>query len=70
MRVACREDSGSRYVVRPLAKLTKSARRVEGLKADMTQHRIRLRGIDAPETLQDLGRWAKQASSELPFGKT
>ncbi len=40
------------------------------LTADKTQHRIRLNGIDAPETGQDFGSRAKQAASELAFGKT
>src|SRR6516164_3600271 len=39
------------------------------LTADKTQHRIRLWGIDAPETGQDFGSRAKQAASELAFGK-
>jgi micrococcal nuclease len=34
------------------------------------QHRIRLHGIDAPETGQDYGSRAKQAASQLAFGKT
>jgi endonuclease YncB( thermonuclease family) len=38
------------------------------LTADKTQHRIRLNGIDAPETGQDFGSRAKQAASELSFG--
>ena len=40
------------------------------LTADKTQHRIRLWGIDAPETGQDFGSRAKQAASGLAFGKT
>ena len=36
---------------------------------DRTQVRIRLHGIDAPETGQDFGSRAKQAASELAFGK-
>jgi endonuclease YncB( thermonuclease family) len=40
------------------------------LTADKTQHRIRLWGIDAPETGQDFGSRAKQAASVLAFGKT
>jgi endonuclease YncB( thermonuclease family) len=40
------------------------------LTADKTQRRIRLWGIDAPETGQDFGSRAKQAASELAFGKT
>ncbi len=39
------------------------------LTADKTQHRIRLWGIDAPETGQDFGSRAKQAASGLAFGK-
>ena len=39
------------------------------LTADKTQHRIRLWGIDAPETGQDFGSRAKQAASSLAFGK-
>ena len=49
--------------MRSLAKLTKSERRVEGLKADMTQHHIRLWGSDAPETAQDFDSPAEQAAS-------
>jgi endonuclease YncB( thermonuclease family) len=40
------------------------------LTADRVQHRIRLHGIDAPETGQDFGSRAKQAASALAFGKT
>jgi endonuclease YncB( thermonuclease family) len=40
------------------------------LTADRTQHRVRLSGIDAPEAGQDYGSRAKQAASELAFGKT
>jgi endonuclease YncB( thermonuclease family) len=39
------------------------------LTADKTQHRIRLWGIDAPETGQEFGSRAKQVASELAFGK-
>src|ERR1700722_13738278 len=39
------------------------------LKADKTQVKIRLHGIDAPETGQDFGSKAKQLASELAFGK-
>jgi len=39
------------------------------LKADRTQVKIRLAGIDAPETGQDFGSRAKQAASEMAFGK-
>lgn len=40
------------------------------LSADRVQHRIRLYGIDAPETGQDFGARAKQEASALAFGKT
>lgn len=40
------------------------------LTADKTQHRIRLWGIDAPETGQEFGSRAKQTASGLAFGKT
>jgi micrococcal nuclease len=40
------------------------------LKSDKTQVKIRLNGIDAPETGQDFGSRAKQRTSELAFGKT
>ena len=39
------------------------------LKADKTQVKIRLAKIDAPETGQDFGSRAKQAASDLAFGK-
>ena len=39
------------------------------LTAATTQKRIRLNGIDAPETGQDYGSRAKQLPSELAFGK-
>ena len=39
------------------------------LTADKRQHRIRLWGIDAPETGQDFGSRAKQAAPSLAFGK-
>jgi endonuclease YncB( thermonuclease family) len=35
-----------------------------------TQVRIRLEGIDAPESHQDFGQKAKQLTSSLAFGKT
>jgi endonuclease YncB( thermonuclease family) len=34
------------------------------------QHKIRLDGIDAPESNQDFGSRAKQSLSDLVFGKT
>jgi len=34
------------------------------------QHKIRLEGIDAPESNQDFGSRAKQSLSDLVFGKT
>jgi endonuclease YncB( thermonuclease family) len=37
---------------------------------DRTQIRIRLHGIDAPETGQDFGCRAKHVASPLAFGKT
>src|SRR5579875_576605 len=40
------------------------------LTAAKKPFRIRLWGIDAPETGQDFGSRAKQAASELAFGKT
>src|SRR3954447_24317753 len=40
------------------------------LTAEKTQVKVRLHGIDAPETGQDFGSRAKQAASELAFGKT
>ena len=36
---------------------------------DRTPVKIRLHGIDAPETGQDFGSRAKQAASDLAFGK-
>jgi micrococcal nuclease len=40
------------------------------LTAEKKQVKIRLHGIDAPETGQDFGSRAKQAASEMAFGKT
>jgi Staphylococcal nuclease homologue len=40
------------------------------LTAEKKQVKIRLNGIDAPETGQDFGTRAKQLASELAFGKT
>jgi endonuclease YncB( thermonuclease family) len=37
---------------------------------DRTQIRLRLHGIDAPETGQDFGSRSKQLASSLAFGKT
>src|SRR5262245_45357834 len=39
------------------------------LDADKRQHKIRLEGIDAPESNQDFGSRAKQSLSDLVFGK-
>jgi endonuclease YncB( thermonuclease family) len=39
------------------------------LTAEKKQVKIRLHGIDAPETGQDYGQRAKQAASELAFDK-
>lgn len=40
------------------------------LKSDKTQVKIRLHGVDSPETGQDFGARAKQEASGLAFGKT
>jgi endonuclease YncB( thermonuclease family) len=40
------------------------------LDAGNRQHKIRLDGIDAPESAQDFGSRAKQSLSDLVFGKT
>ncbi len=39
------------------------------LDADRTQHKIRLAGIDAPESKQAFGSRSKQNLSDLVFGK-
>src|SRR4051794_13283849 len=39
------------------------------LKSDRTRLKIRLHGIDSPESGQDFGNRAKQAASDLAFGK-
>jgi endonuclease YncB( thermonuclease family) len=39
------------------------------LKADRTRVKVRLWGVDAPESGQDFGSRAKQAASALAFGK-
>ena len=40
------------------------------LDASNRQHKIRLDGIDAPESSQDFGSRAKQSLSDLVFSKT
>jgi endonuclease YncB( thermonuclease family) len=40
------------------------------LDANKRQHKIRLTGIDAPESNQDFSSRSKQSLSELVFGKT
>jgi endonuclease YncB( thermonuclease family) len=40
------------------------------LDSSKTQHKIRLWGIDCPESHQDFGTKAKQFTSDLVFGKT
>jgi endonuclease YncB( thermonuclease family) len=40
------------------------------LDASNNQHKIRLDGIDAPESSRDFGSRAKQSLSDLVFGKT
>lgn len=40
------------------------------LDAGKRQHKIRLTGIDAPESDQDFGSRSKQSLSDLVFGKT
>jgi endonuclease YncB( thermonuclease family) len=40
------------------------------LDASNKQHKIRLEGIDAPESNQDYGSRVKQSLSDLVFGKT
>src|SRR5262245_3710588 len=39
------------------------------LDASNTQHKIRLDGIDAPESAQDFGQRSKQSLSDMVFGK-
>ena len=39
------------------------------LDASNTQHRIRLQGVDAPESKQDFGTQSKQRLSSMVFGK-
>lgn len=39
------------------------------LDGNMTQHRIRIYGVDCPENHQDYGQKAKQFTSDLVFGK-
>lgn len=40
------------------------------LDGNMTQHKIRIYGVDCPESHQDYGQKAKQLTSDLVFGKT
>src|SRR5262249_11940245 len=40
------------------------------LDSSQHQHKIRLNGIDAPESSQDFGSGSKQSLSDLVFGKT
>ena len=40
------------------------------LDSSNTQHRIRIYGVDCPESHQDYGQKAKQFTSDLVFGKT
>src|SRR4051812_6132878 len=40
------------------------------LKPDKSRVKVRLHGIDAPEAGQDFGSRAKQAASDLAFGKS
>ena len=40
------------------------------LDGQKRQHKVRLNGIDAPESSQDFGSRAKQSLSDLVFGKT
>jgi micrococcal nuclease len=39
------------------------------LRADRSQVKIRLHGVDTPETGQDFGTWAKEAAAAMAFGK-
>lgn len=43
---------------------------IKVLDSSNTQHRIRIYGVDCPESHQDYGRKAKQFTSDLVFGKT
>src|SRR5262249_21062 len=42
---------------------------ITGLDSDNRQHRVRLMGIDAPESNQAYGSRAKQSLSDLVFGR-
>jgi endonuclease YncB( thermonuclease family) len=44
-------------------------RRYDHRATGRTPVKIRLHGIDCPESGQDFGTWAKQATSGLAFGK-
>jgi endonuclease YncB( thermonuclease family) len=59
--------SGAEYSVRVVGITGGDA--ITVLTAAKQQVKIRLHGIDAPETGQDYGTRAKQAASELAFGK-